>query len=76
MKVSVCGKGGSGKSTIVSLLANEARATGYHVLVLDTDESNSELFRMLGFDQPPTPLRELVGGSKSFLTRSPLGRCS
>ena len=25
MKISVCGKGGSGKSTIVTLLANEAR---------------------------------------------------
>jgi CO dehydrogenase maturation factor len=62
MKISVCGKGGSGKSTVVALLANEVRARGYHVLVVDSDESNSGLFRMLGFDHPPVPLMELVGG--------------
>jgi CO dehydrogenase maturation factor len=66
MKISVCGKGGSGKSTIVALLANEARARGYRVLVVDSDESNSGLFRMLGFDYPPVPLMELVGGKKSL----------
>jgi CO dehydrogenase maturation factor len=66
MKISVCGKGGSGKSTVVALLANEARARGYHVLVVDSDESNSGLFRMLGFDHPPVPLMELVGGKTSL----------
>jgi CO dehydrogenase maturation factor len=66
MKISVCGKGGSGKSTIVALLANEARARGYRVLVVDSDESNSGLFSMLGFDYPPVPLMELVGGKKSL----------
>ena len=66
MKISVCGKGGSGKSTIVTLLASEARTRGYRVLVVDSDESNSGLFRMLGFDQPPIPLMELVGGKKSL----------
>ena len=64
MKISVCGKGGSGKSTIVTLLANEARTRGYRVLVVDSDESNSGLFRMFGFDKPPVPLMELVGGKK------------
>jgi CO dehydrogenase maturation factor len=62
MKISVCGKGGSGKSTVVALLANEARTRDYHVLVVDSDESNSGLYRMLGFDHPPVPLMELVGG--------------
>jgi CO dehydrogenase maturation factor len=66
MKISVCGKGGSGKSTIVALLANEARTKGYRVLVVDSDESNSGLFSMLGFDYPPVPLMELVGGKKSL----------
>ena len=66
MKISVCGKGGSGKSTVVALLANEARARGYHTLVVDSDESNSGLFRMLGFDYPPVPLMELVGGKKGL----------
>jgi len=66
MKISVCGKGGSGKSTIVALLANEALKRGYQVLVVDSDESNSGLFRMLGFDHPPVPLMELVGGKKGL----------
>ncbi len=66
MKISVCGKGGSGKSTMVTLLANEAQARGYRVLVVDSDESNSGLFRVLGFDQPPIPLMELVGGKKGL----------
>ena len=64
MKISVCGKGGSGKSTIVTLLANEARDRGYQVLIVDSDESNSGLYQMLGFDTPPTPLMELAGGKK------------
>jgi CO dehydrogenase maturation factor len=66
MKISVCGKGGSGKSTVVALLASEARLRGYRVLVVDSDESNSGLFRMLGFDYPPPPLMDLVGGKKSL----------
>lgn len=66
MKVSVCGKGGSGKSTLVTLLANEAQARGMKVLVVDSDESNSGLFRMLGFGQPPLPLTELLGGKRSL----------
>ena len=65
MKISVCGKGGSGKSTITTLLAKEAQTRGYRVLVVDSDESNSGLFRMLGFDQPPVPLMELVGGKRN-----------
>jgi len=64
MKISVCGKGGSGKSSIATLLANLARDRGYPVLVVDSDESNSGLYRMLGFDSPPTPLMDLVGGKK------------
>jgi CO dehydrogenase maturation factor len=64
MKISVCGRGGSGKSTLVSLLARSAKLKGLRVLVVDSDESNSGLFRMLGFDNPPVPLLELVGGKK------------
>jgi CO dehydrogenase maturation factor len=66
MKISVCGKGGSGKSTIVALLANEAIKRGYRVLVVDSDESNSGLFRMLDFSHPPVPLMELVGGKRGL----------
>jgi len=66
VKISVCGKGGSGKSTLVALLANEALKRGYRVLVVDSDESNTGLFRMLGFDGPPVPLMELVGGKRGL----------
>ena len=64
IKISVCGKGGSGKSMLVGLLANAAQDRGLTTLVVDSDESNSGLFRMLGFDTPPIPLMTLVGGKE------------
>jgi MinD-like ATPase involved in chromosome partitioning or flagellar assembly len=42
-KISVCGKGGSGKSTVVVLLTRGIRERGYQVLVVDSDESNPGL---------------------------------
>jgi CO dehydrogenase maturation factor len=68
MKISVCGKGGSGKSTMVALLAVEAQSRGYQVLVVDSDESNAGLFRILGFEHPPVPLMEIVGGKKKIIS--------
>jgi CO dehydrogenase maturation factor len=61
-KIAVGGKGGSGKSSIVALLANGMRERGYRVLVVDSDESNPGLYRMLGLERRPVPLLELVGG--------------
>jgi CO dehydrogenase maturation factor len=55
-KIAVCGKGGVGKSTIVTLMAKSMVEEGYTVLVLDMDESNPGLFRMFGFDKEPKPL--------------------
>ena len=69
MKIAVCGKGGSGKSTLVSLLANAARARGFTTIVVDSDESNSGLFRMLGFSEPPIPLMAIVGGKAGIKKR-------
>jgi CO dehydrogenase maturation factor len=66
MKISVCGKGGSGKSTVVSLLANQAVARRIGVVVIDSDESNSGLFRMLGFQRSPVPLMDLIGGRREL----------
>ena len=66
IKISVCGKGGSGKSTLVGLLTNAAQARRLTTLVVDSDESNSGLFRMLGFDKPPIPLMALVGGKEGI----------
>ena len=65
MKVSICGKGGSGKSTVVALLAQEFQRRGMRVLVVDSDESNSGLYEMLGLDGPPRPLMALAGGRKN-----------
>jgi len=66
MKICVCGKGGSGKSTVVALLAAELRRRGKRVLVVDSDESNAGLYWMLGFEEPPAPLMELAGGRKNI----------
>jgi len=65
MKICICGKGGSGKSTVVALLAAEFRRRGKEVFVVDSDESNEGLYWMLGFDAPPVPLMELAGGKKN-----------
>ncbi|RJP69362.1 MAG: hypothetical protein C4532_11080 [Candidatus Abyssobacteria bacterium SURF_17] len=65
MKICICGKGGSGKSTIVTLLAADFKRSGKDVIVLDSDESNASLFWMLGFDRPPHPLMDLVGGKRA-----------
>jgi len=59
-KIAVCGKGGVGKSTTVTLMAKALASLGYTVLVLDTDESNPGLYRSLGFEQMPKPLLSLM----------------
>ncbi len=64
MKMAVCGKGGSGKSTVAALLAREFQRKGHPVLVIDSDESNSGLHWMLGLEAQPKPLMEFVGGKK------------
>ena len=66
MKICICGKGGSGKSTVVALLAAELRRRGERVLVVDSDESNAGLYWMLGLDKPPVPLMELAGGKRNI----------
>ncbi len=65
MKIAICGKGGSGKSVVTALLAKALLQKDYQVLVLDSDESNSSLYFMLGLKSPPYALMELVGGKKS-----------
>jgi CO dehydrogenase maturation factor len=59
-KLAVSGKGGVGKSSLIVLLAQVLKEKGYSVLVLDTDESNPGLFRMLGFEKGPKPLMSLL----------------
>ncbi len=75
MKISICGKGGSGKSAMTALLARGVQDKGYRAVVVDSDESNSGLHRMLGFETPPVPLLELVGGKqevKNVLPKTPV----
>jgi len=62
MKICICGKGGSGKSTLVALLAGAINRLGRSVVVLDSDESNTSLYWLLGLDAPPHSLMEMVGG--------------
>jgi CO dehydrogenase maturation factor len=65
-RILVCGKGGSGKSTIVALIANILQQKAYETLVLDGDASNPEgLVRLLfglGVEGEPKPLIEFFGG--------------
>lgn len=65
-KIAVCGKGGSGKSVLVRLLADGLRNRGHRVLVVDSDESNTGLERMLGFDSRCRPLIDLLGGKQKL----------
>lgn len=62
MRIVVCGKGGSGKSTFVTLMANVLRDKGYKVHVVDGDASNPGLWWMLGFEEAPDSLIDFYGG--------------
>ncbi|NCC27046.1 MAG: hypothetical protein EOM22_02550 [Gammaproteobacteria bacterium] len=67
-RILVCGKGGSGKSTLVALIAAVLQRRDYRVMVLDGDASNPEgLVRLLfgvGVPNEPKPLIEFFGGTE------------
>ena len=65
MKILICGKGGSGKSTVAALLAVAMHKRGKSIFLVDADESNIGLYRMLGLDMP-VPLMDSLGGKKGF----------
>ncbi|WDP90183.1 MAG: P-loop NTPase [Desulfobacter sp.] len=65
MKLMICGKGGSGKSTVSALLAKAMEKQGCRVLLVDADESNMGLYKMMG-TQMPQPLMDALGGKKGF----------
>lgn len=62
MKICVTGKGGCGKSIVAVLLSRLLAARGYRVLLVDADESNLGLKRLLGVNSEPKPLMEYLGG--------------
>jgi CO dehydrogenase maturation factor len=64
-KILFCGKGGSGKSTLLALLALYL-SEQHDVLVVDADESNPGLARMMGLDAPRQTLMENLGGKTAF----------
>ncbi len=63
-RILVCGKGGSGKSTVITLLANALSRMKYEVVVLDGDASNpGGLARLLfGLKEGVKPLINFFGG--------------
>lgn len=58
----VCGKGGSGK-TVVSILLARVLSERYRVYIVDSDESNILLPKLLGV-KPPKPLIDYIGGKR------------
>jgi CO dehydrogenase maturation factor len=65
-RILICGKGGSGKSTISTIIARILADEDYQVVLIDGDSSNPlGLSRLvLGGQKPPDPLVELFGGRK------------
>jgi CO dehydrogenase maturation factor len=68
VKILICGKGGSGKSTITAVLAKSLIDSGYRVLVVDADESNFGLSAQLGLADPKE-LMEQIGGKTVLKSR-------
>lgn len=68
MKVILSGKGGSGKSTVSVMLSRALARKGYRVLLVDADESNLGLHRLLGVE-PPTVILDSLGGKRGFRDR-------
>ncbi|MEM0351221.1 MAG: P-loop NTPase [Archaeoglobaceae archaeon] len=68
MKILICGKGGSGKSVIATLLAKGLAKRNFRVLLLDADESNHSLARNFGVSEIKQ-LIEFLGGKKDVRDR-------
>jgi CO dehydrogenase maturation factor len=67
MKIMICGKGGSGKSALTVLMAR-ALSKDYKINIVDSDESNALLPRMIGVESPKA-LVEYLGGKGNIFKR-------
>lgn len=61
-KLLISGRGGSGKSTLVTLMAQRLKKLSKEVLVVDSDESNLGLGAMLGIEPAEKTLMDYLGG--------------
>jgi len=68
MKFLICGKGGSGKSTVSVLMARAFQRMGKRVLLVDADESNLGLHRLAGSPSAET-LLDAMGGKEGLRSR-------
>ncbi|BAU23002.1 ATP-binding protein [Caldimicrobium thiodismutans] len=68
-KILVSGKGGVGKSFFCVALAKAFERENFKVLLIDADESNQSLYRLLGFEAPVLSYMDYLGGKKVFKER-------
>ncbi|MBP2173217.1 AAA family ATPase [Methanococcus voltae] len=61
-KLIICGRGGCGKSTLITLMAQKIEEQGKKVLIVDSDESNLGLSAMVGIKSPEKTLMDYLGG--------------
>lgn len=67
MKIMVCGKGGAGKSSL-TVLAARALSKEHKVYVIDSDESNTLLPKILDAE-PPKAIVEYLGGKGTIFEK-------
>lgn len=61
-KLLISGRGGSGKSTLITLMAQKLKKLSKKVLVVDSDESNLGLGGMLGIEPAEKTFMDYLGG--------------
>jgi len=68
-KIIISGRGGCGKSTLVTLMAKELKEQGKTVLVVDSDESNLGLGAMIGVKPAEKTLMDYLGGKPAVMDK-------